>query len=438
MHARSEKEAAEARAAMAEELNRANDKLKETERRFRQLAENIDQTFWLFDPPTDRIIYISPSYEKISGSSAESVYGGAGAFLDVIHPDDRQRVLDALSKRTLGTYDEEYRILRPDGSVRWVRDRAFPIRSESGEVHRVAGIADDVTERRRVAEALSDAKLAAEAASSAKGEFLANMSHELRTPMNAVIGMTSVLLDTDLKPEQRDYVGTIRSSGESLLAVINDILDFSKIEAGMLQLEKQPFDLRNCVEAALDLVAPKAAEKNLDLAYLVSDATPSGLMTDVTRVRQILVNLLSNAVKFTADGEIVVSVTSQPRAGNVFETRFEVRDTGIGIPHDRLDRLFKSFSQVDSSTSRHFGGTGLGLAISKRLAEMLDGEIGVQSTAGQGSTFYFHRRGRGRAARNLRPIFAGRSRNWPASGCCSSTTTPPISTSSAPCRRRGV
>jgi signal transduction histidine kinase/CheY-like chemotaxis protein len=253
----------------------------------------------------------------------------------------------------------------------------------------VVGISDDVTQRKQVADALAAAKLSAEAASRTKSEFLANMSHEIRTPMNAVIGMTSLLMDTDLSHEQRDFVKTIRSSGQSLLTVINDILDFSKIEAGMLQIEKQTFDLRDCVEAALDLVAPKAAEKGLDVAYLFSPDTPAGLVTDVTRVRQILVNLLSNAVKFTGHGEVVVYVTSKPRAGNVFETRFEVRDTGIGIPADRLDRLFKSFSQVDGSTSRHYGGTGLGLAISKSLAEMLGGEIGVNSTFGEGSTFHF-------------------------------------------------
>jgi signal transduction histidine kinase/CheY-like chemotaxis protein/ligand-binding sensor domain-containing protein/HPt (histidine-containing phosphotransfer) domain-containing protein len=271
-----------------------------------------------------------------------------------------------------------------------VRERTESLaRSEAESRERSRRLVETVRDLERSEREARAAKEEAERANRAKGEFLANMSHEIRTPMNAVIGMTSILAGTRLTDEQRECVGMIRNSGESLLALLNDILDFSKIEAGMLVIEAAPFHLLQCVEEAIDLLAGGAGRKRLEVGCLIDAAVPAGIESDVTRLRQILVNLLANAVKFTSSGEIFIKVEAGPSEGDLVELRFAVRDTGIGIPIERMDRLFRPFSQADSSTTRLYGGTGLGLAISRRLAEGLGGRMWVESEPGQGSTFWF-------------------------------------------------
>ena len=385
----------------------AEEQLAISEHRLSAITAQAPGVFFQFEVAADgrrSFPFISEGYTRLFGRDREQVRRNAMRIFSGIHPDDRARVRTGVEEAIANRrpWNDSYRILNPIRGVRWVTahssyldgaDNArvwFGVLTDSTELQQARQDAETLNEQ--LEKAVSEAKMAtreAVDASLAKSQFLATMSHEIRTPMNGVIGMTSLLLDTPLNTEQREFIEIIRSSGDNLLTVINDILDFSKIEAGKLELEKEIFDLRECIEGPLDILGPRAADKGIDLMYEVGEGTPSEFRGDSTRLRQILVNLVGNALKFTEVGEVEVSARSRSAADGRHELVFSVRDTGIGIPLDAQARLFHSFSQVDSSTTRKYGGTGLGLAISRRLAELMGGRMWLESTPGKGSTFSF-------------------------------------------------
>jgi PAS domain S-box-containing protein len=406
-------EAQEARAAAEQastEIKQAQEALQESHRQLADIVNFMPDAVLVIDRE-GQVIAWNRAIEEMTGTKAEAMLGKGNYEYALPFYGERRPILIDLVTVPRKEMEEKYSHIRMEGPVlvgetyvpqlrgggHYLLGTASALHDSKGEIVGAIEVIRDFTERKRMEEALHQAKEAAEAATQTKSAFLATMSHEIRTPMNAVIGMTGLLLDTPLTPEQREFAETIRTSGDALLTIINDVLDFSKIEARRMDLERQPFDLRECVESAMDLLAAGATEKGLYLGCVVERNAPAAIVGDVTRLRQVLVNLLSNAVKFTEQGEVVVTVEGRGEATSPLrEIHFSVRDTGIGIPPELMGRLFQSFSQVDASTTRRFGGTGLGLAISRHLVELMGGTMWAESPVaapvpggGPGSIFHF-------------------------------------------------
>jgi len=364
--------------------------------RYRSLVEKLPAvTFMAALDQGLQELYVSPQIEKLLGFTQEEWLDNPILWFQQLHPDDRESWVKAFAETCAhGThFRSEYRLLARDGRVVWVQGECQIVRDEStGAPLFLQGVAFDITHLKHAAR-VEEEKRAAESANSAKSEFLARMSHEIRTPLNGLVGMIDLLRGTEMSETQQRYANLAHDAADALLDVINDILDFSKIEAGKVEVEKLEFDLHKVVEDLTELLDPVAAKKGLVLSCCLHSDVPRCLIGDPNRIRQVLTNLVSNAIKFTAAGSVQIQISmAQAPAGAPADRAIilaRVQDTGIGIPADRLDRLFKSFSQVDTSTTRKFGGTGLGLAISKRLVELMGGEIGIESAEGQGTTFWF-------------------------------------------------
>ncbi|MCX6676330.1 MAG: ATP-binding protein [Methanothrix sp.] len=382
---------------------KAESALKESERLLASIINFLPDATLVIDKE-GRVISWNQSMEMITGVKSEQILGKGDyeyalpfygerrpILIDAVRGSDKnfEKGYETIKRQEDGTLDAEAYIPNLRGNEAYLLGSASALYDSEGNYWGAIESIRDITNRKRAEEDLQRSKEKAEFATRAKSEFLANMSHEIRTPMNAVIGMTGLLLDEDLTESQREYVEIIRSSGDTLLTIINNILDLTKIETEKIELERQPIDLHDCLDVSLDMVAADANRKGLDIVYTFEDYFPTVILGDPTRINQILINLLNNAVKFTEKGKITISVSGRVVEDGNYEIHFAVKDTGIGIPEDKMGRLFQSFCQVDASTARRYGGTGLGLAISKRLAELMGGKMWVESEVGKGSAFHF-------------------------------------------------
>ncbi len=369
------------------ERKQAEEKLRESEERYRTTIESSNDGIAIVQ--NYKFSYVNSKFAQIYGfESPEEIVGKASHAL--IHPDDAEQVGEKVRMRILGEVESEcyeHRGIKKNGDMIYVEVSVAKIIHNGQPASLI--YTRDISERKEAEKKLEKAMRDAEAANISKSEFLSNMSHEIRTPLNGVMGVLNLLLSTELDSEQLDLIETGKRSSDSLLTVINDILDFSKIEAGELDLEIINFNLRNSIEEVVELPAMMAHEKALEFAYEIHYDLPYLLRGDPGRLRQILLNLTGNAIKFTEKGEVVLRISPECETDSHVKIKFEVRDTGIGIPEDKQDFIFESFKQCDSSTTRKYGGTGLGLSIAKRLTDLMEGDMGVESTQGKGSTFWF-------------------------------------------------
>jgi PAS domain S-box-containing protein len=366
----------------------AENALRQSEEVFRMLSATAPVGIFQTDP-LGTPVYVNARLTEITGITAEQSL--ANRWSDSIHPEDRARALERWSKAVQTGEDlmDEHRVVKPDGEIVWVAVRARWARESDRRLQSFVGVIEDITAIRKAHEEMRQAKETAEVASRTKSEFLANMSHEIRTPLNGIVGMTDLALDTELTPEQREYLDTVKLSADALLTVINDILDFSKIEAGKIDLEALDFGIRDALETTMKTIAVRADEKGLELLCEIAPEVPEVVCGDFSRLRQIIVNLLGNAIKFTDEGEVALKVELESQTDSVCILHFVASDTGIGIPVEKQESIFDAFSQADNSTTRKYGGTGLGLSISVRLVAMMGGKIWVRSEVGRGSQFHF-------------------------------------------------